>query len=504
MSSPPTAVKRRYPDVGKAIVMSCVAAGVAVVSLAVRSPVGPTYRGKPAGYDFSRWESNRSPSASEQRWPEDAGADAVPLLVEVLRLQDGRVREFVIHAWGKLPGLARDRMAGPRPADAIRGEAFERLTTIVETRDGMAELSRNFFRLPTDCQEVFLRCFGSLDGLTNFTVPLLTAAFYQNQDQRRQAASLSLLELGLPAVEILPDIARFLEQEHARAGQTTLPWASYCRLLGRIGPQAARARPLLHELKRNPDVKIRVEAGIALNRIEPYRQSLSDFLEREIIPQGREAVRQFFEFIWQESEAKPQSLPADDCLEVLVPLLDESAVREILTWRTAGANNEREAVNYLTTLHLQRTVAAIGALGSKAAPAVSGLTPLLSHRECGVRLTAARALRRIGPIAPESIPALVSAMADGGLHQPLVELLGGYGPLAGKAIPDLQALAAGRWRPHWLNAPPDINWFMFERYGLIPEGSATEASKRPPTKIGPELQKAAIVALEKIEVATQP
>lgn len=486
---------------GKAIVAVGAAIAITMAWLAIRSPTGPSYRGKSAGYYFPRWESRHAESDGESRWPDDAGADAVPFLVQVLRTEDSPARKLFLRAWEKLPSRLGGCLPLPQDADSIRSDAFGRLLTIAHSTAGMVELAKRFDSLPVEVQEGYLNYFTELPALSTHTVPLLKHTLESTNCSLKHTALSTLLALGSPSVEHLPRILQILEEDLEGDASADLPWAVYSRLLGRLGSDAKPATPLLLNLTKSAFCPTRINAGLALIRIEPGRQSFKDFFDREVASQGSTEVARFVEFLWHEAQIDTSPLRPEDALPVLQTLLDESYVTNLL-WSATSTNTNRAHASAMASatrsIH-QRAIVAVAAFGSNAAPAVPHLTPLLSHRAPEVRLAAARALQKIGPVAPASVPQLLSALPDGGLHEPLVELLGGYGLVASKAIPDLQAMTAGRWRPHWSNAPSEYESLMMERYGLIPKGSAGIATTSHRTKITPSLQKAAKMALQRIE-----
>ena len=83
---------------------------------------------------------------------------------------------------------------------------------------------------------------------------------------------------------------------------------------------------------------------------------------------------------------------------------------------------------------------ALGKLGAAAVPTV---TPLLHDSSADVRLTAAKALRRIGPDARAAVPGLVALLTDRDLaiRSTAIDALEAIGPGARGAIGSLEGLA---------------------------------------------------------------
>jgi len=105
---------------------------LALVWFSVRTPRGPTYRGRAIGYYFPRWVSPNENYADTKRWPSDAGADAVTFLIHVLGTRDSK-------AW--LPTQITHRLPWPQPAEAIRLNAFEHLPEIIHSDSRAARTS---------------------------------------------------------------------------------------------------------------------------------------------------------------------------------------------------------------------------------------------------------------------------------------------------------------------------------------------------------------------------
>jgi hypothetical protein len=90
----------------------------------------------------------------------------------------------------------------------------------------------------------------------------------------------------------------------------------------------------------------------------------------------------------------------------------------------------------------ERALYALHELGPDAAAAAPYLTTYLSHPQAAMAFRAARCLARIGPCAPETIPALIPGLTNEVTAAPLVLLLAAYGPPARDAAPLLEALAS--------------------------------------------------------------
>ena len=128
-------------------------------------------------------------------------------------------------------------------------------------------------------------------------------------------------------------------------------------------------------LKSSPDVRIRVEAGIATIRIDPDQGTFHDFLEQEVVPLGRDGLTRFVDSLCQESQTRPSSLCADQTLAVLVPLVSEERVRAIFSSISGTNKNTESRGKFFARPIIQKSLAAIGAFGANAAPAVPHLTP---------------------------------------------------------------------------------------------------------------------------------
>ena len=326
------------------------------------------------------------------------GPLAVPGLADALRDNEATVRQSAAEILGLLGPVAR--AAVPPLADALQDKtpavalaAALALTQVDPTRAGDAvPLLVNALD-----NAAVAEALADMGPEARAAVPALIAALKHREKAVRDSARHALGRIGPRAVPALIDALKSPSEGvsvlAAEALAAVLPRpkeavpalrdalqrdrshaAVYARTLGEIGPPARAAIKELNGLL--PDAAARVEAAVALIRIDP------------------------------EQTDKPMSV-----------LLSEVKAAEEKRARTA--------------------IDALGRLGPAAQPAVSALAARLKDRE--LTETVLAALRAIGPEARDAVPALLALLREPGrdVALPAAEVLVRIGPAA---IPSVTGL----------------------------------------------------------------
>ena len=105
-------------------------------------------------------------------------------------------------------------------------------------------------------------------------VPALVAALKDDDKELRMAAHHALVQIGAPAVPALAD---------ALSGADLRGWYSISVALGKIGPDAAAAKPALIQGLSHPEKGVRILAANALVKIDPRNPDIKPILG-ELVP----------------------------------------------------------------------------------------------------------------------------------------------------------------------------------------------------------------------------
>jgi hypothetical protein len=336
-------------------------------------------------------------------------------------------------------------------------------------------------------------------------------------------------EAGLP---VLPDVIGYLEslqvpkekmvlQPFGKPGSSALQF--WCLRLGQLGQAGRPAIPLLERLRTNDLVGIRTAAGLALARISGKLGAVPQFFENEVRPAGLAAMAAFVGAAQQDTDGVRTIGDArlDDLYPIWISLLtqDPAAGDAAVGGATEGPSASHRAASHWDYLRLS-AAQAVQRYGRNAVPAVPVLTRLLRDPDGAVREEASETLRRLGPVAPETLPQWVSALDDPWLLQYLVPLVGGYGPLASNAVPTLELVAAGQLPTGWTNhgrlpaasLPTGVGVLyrrlLAERYGIsmpgggVGQGVVTvgkDGGNLPRLEVRPRLRQSAAEALRQIQ-----
>jgi HEAT repeat protein/lysophospholipase L1-like esterase len=220
--------------------------------------------------------------------------------------------------------------------------------------------------------------------------------------------------------------------------------------LGRLGPKAAPATPLLAtRAESDTDAAVRADAIAAVAAIDPSPRSLARILPR--LHDASAAVR------WAAADALA-TLPREDVrLDDWIAALESSDpyVRSLATWSIGerGPAAGEAALALVKLLQSERAHGSSGAAGAlarlQARDAVPALADALQAPEPARRAEIATALGQMGATAGAAVPALEKALADpdDDVRRTAAEALGRIGPAARAALPALLERADDRdWR----------------------------------------------------------
>ncbi len=306
-------------------------------------------------------------------------------LVKMLDRHDDKVRETAAQFIGRLPG---DRGA---PAVAALIETVERDKSVPVRRAAVAALA-------------------ALGPAAQTAVPALETAIWQDDYQTGMIAIFALGEIGGAAAGAVPKLMKVIKEEYVVKGQSgdnrplkvrdreeearrrirySEDW--YAKLnsridslavaaLGKIGPPARDAVPLLDASLRKEQHNLRAQILCALWRIRPGSKG---------------AVRDAIEMLDDES---PEVQRMAMALLLNAGVSDEAFVEKMV--RLAELSHWRKELSPRLT-----------AMGKAAAPA---LARALSVEKVGLKCLAAEILGEMGAAGEAAVPALCTALTESG------------------------------------------------------------------------------------------
>jgi hypothetical protein len=272
---------------------------------------------------------------------------------------------------------------------------------------------------------------------------------------RGDHASLIMLvagQLGAASYEVAAEAAAVLEACHpiadpARealaahvAGQRATHgpgvWAAPQEQLRRAHQLAVRALARLGDGRAVPSVLAALDSGVDAWGAVQVAGTLPKSASQELVPRlcdylGRVDLARH----WAEMKARP-------ALSALAALGDQAALPVITETLTTAVGHQQWQASC-------NALAALGAFGSVAAPALDAIRPLTAASDARVRAAAVTALWAIGADLEETMPLLhdlLTRRAGFGVRA-AADVLGQIGPPAAAALPRLRELLADddRW-----------------------------------------------------------
>jgi len=338
----------------------------------------------------------------------EAAQQLLPLLVEALRDDEPRVRARVALALGQMGSAAREAVAalGELLNDAdprVRAGAATALGKIgLDARTTIPELTKRLKDPVVPVRYLAAVALGQMGSAAQEAVPPLTIVQATDTDSGVRVEAASALEAIDPPFPVVlhaltaPDPGRRL-------------WA--VSVLLALGPKAWVAVPnLVVVLERDEAAKVRAAAAVALGKIGPEASSAGPVLI--------EALKD------RESRVR---MAAALALGLLGPAVKGSGA----ALAHALSDAEEEVAGESAT--------ALGNLGPEAEAAVPQLALLLKDRDQTLRRRGCHVLARIGPTARRAAPALVEALhdSDAELRANAARALVSAGPQPGAPLPAL-------------------------------------------------------------------
>jgi HEAT repeat protein len=328
-----------------------------------------------------------------------AAEAATPALVVALADWHSKVRHAAARCLARIGGASELAIPGliqllPDREDEVRGAAVEALAQIgsaaVPSLIEMAQ-ARDFHRM-----QEWLKW--RVEFSDWYTRPI-------NEDFQREP---------LKALQNARWYFRHAVEDHVRV---EMVHEAALRALGKIGPDACAAVPVLDQALADPNPKVRLAAIWALGQIGPHASAVIPTLMQRLV-----------------DKSKPVRQAAADALGQIDPNWASSTpVRETLVALAESLKRSGEEG--------QVAVDAFAVIGSAAVPV---LVEALASDDRILRETAATALGRIGPGAQAAIPALVKASQDshGWVREAAAQALQKVGP-QGFRVQGEQASAPG-------------------------------------------------------------
>jgi HEAT repeat protein len=371
--------------------------------------------------------------------------DVAPVLAEGLAARDLQTKRLAVMALANLGPRARPALNAlvktlEDPDEFFRRHAAFALGRIGpdarQTVPALVDLLRD---KSEGVRQLAAQALGSIGQEARAAVEPLRAALKDTQLGVRLSAAEALGRIGPAAKEAVPALADMLAKEERAVPQLGFPgrfpgWdptgqagfgmamprqltsarAVVLEALGRLGPDAAAAAPIL--------VKVRAPASVLAHIGKPAVPALVEGL-RDAAP----AVRLY-------------------CAVALGAIGPDAADGEPALAK--ALQDEDRAVRL-------QAIASLGGLGPAAKPAVGALVETLAAADNGeeIRSEAAQALGGIGPEAAAAVPALIEALRDkhAALHRWAAFGLGGIGPKAREAVSVLTDMLRDR-HPYYRHA----------------------------------------------------
>lgn len=336
------------------------------------------------------------------------GPEAIAALVEAMRDKEtGRDASRALVAVGPaaIPALTRALL----DSDAeVRSNAVHALGEFGPTaKDSVPALMALFVRESPEGRVAIANAWAEMGRGAGSAVPLLVELLRDPSAEVCVAAARALWSIERRPERVVPALMAMVEsqgktEEAAGRGPSerelpiAAPSARAVYLLGRIGPEARQAVPVLMSALEAPDGALCACAIEALGEIGPEaRQAIPAIVQR--LGDQREAGAVVEPHRWTYAGTWEVSMNAWLALGKMGP---EAALGVI-----PALDHRDQAVR-------ERAALALKQLGPDAVPAMDALIKALGDRKEAVRRYAACALGSIGPAAQPALPALLTAMKD--------------------------------------------------------------------------------------------
>ncbi len=253
------------------------------------------------------------------------------------------------------------------------------------------------------------QALGQLGPKAKSAVPALLRALKDGDVQRYAAEALG--RIGRSAVQPLIDLAVRGKSEAVRLGAI--------RGLGKLGPVAKSAVPVLLKCLRDKSADVRKATARALPEIKPVEKKVIAALASRLGDKDMYVRTVAAGALGDVGPAASSAVPS-----LLTALKDED-------WGV-----------------VQSAAIALGEIGVSEPSVISGLSKALKSKRAHVQMAAAEALGKMSQVAAPAIPNLIAVISDISAAQVArrnaADTLGAIGPTAKEAIPALKEMAKSR------------------------------------------------------------
>lgn len=398
----------------------------------------PVYCGKSAAYWFPKWVPPGATSPSH--WPEDAGPDAIPFLLNHLKgmgkSMDLYEEDWLASNWEKLPDSIIRRL--PQPI-ALGDRADLTISAIADILDDYPESVRE---LATALPEFSDYAKGKLiwilptesPELNALRLDLIRMALKGPSPELRDSAMTWVLYTAEEFVACLPEILHAAAAYEAEGNPMRTSWNPL--LFAELGEIAAPLLPFLEKERNSETSEFKISPAIALARIRGGDEAMLALLDSSIVAQGWDAVDGYLTTISALSNPSPRTL-----LPFWINLASERGASDLISRLPIHPTDPTNLVSKVRTRALNRLLP----INGDPSPSTEVLLEALHSSDSDVLVEALKTLLRFDPPPEAALPRLIQLLPNGSYRGYIVELLGKYGNRATNAIPILSALAEGRY-----------------------------------------------------------
>lgn len=421
---------------------------------------GPTFRGEPVSHWFPRILPDENQDRSEVLATlAKGGSEVVPLLVAAARIEDGRLARRYQRWQPRLPTLFSKRLPTLRYAASIQQEVAGVVWRMPVSEAVCHALTNALPELPEFLQGQVVRWMARATDHESIVGPCLLRALNGTHDALVIAAAQSMLRLPQARDQEAAMITRQLARRPDAFWTNRWAPSPITIEIAQLGVRAVGAEEWMRRWLASSNSQLRACAAVTLPLVAPERYSLVETLVRELPGLTAGDIRTAL-----DAHRMANTLDSAEVLELtlaLSPFLDP-AVSETNLIRGIPVELQPPARNAL----VYAVMDLVGYLGPEGAPMAPSLAKAFAGREKATfGPVAAKVLARLGPVAPETIPDLLTGLDHPATAPTLVLLLTAYGREARSAVPRLREMAAGKLG--FVDATgPQLSPALARRYGL--------------------------------------
>ncbi len=427
-------------------------AGVIVVGIAVVLAgflgwsAGPRYQGRSMGHWFPRivWEGLAAESRIKERMEslQAAGPEVFPLLVAAAQVRDGRLARAFSEFRGRLPERAQRLCPIWVREEWIHGWVAGIVQEGLYREPMLRAYTNAYDSFPVALRHAISRATREVTvprdpALRDLAVPLARRMLAETNHGLSLAGATELLAWARTDASLFPELVEacgkwppgFVSISHAAL--------SFVRSLAALGTNAAPFEPWLAEWARFGVPMERACAAATLPAIAPERHPWGPTMAAQLPHLG---LAELAAIVPRYEDARLNPETRRGLLSAVASLLDPDDPAGLAMPPSRGpVPVSRPATNVVSlVLEFAKTS------GTNAVVAAPYLARLARHPESEWSETSAEVLARLGPVAPATVPDMVSALTNAVAAPALVLLLASYGPEAGAALPRLREFMAGR------------------------------------------------------------